>query len=284
MIVPNPHKVVPHSKVCEYCGHSWRMHSFQGEVAFSLEGTVLCSIESCRCPLSWCIDPEHEKEFEAYIENLKAQRSLQTIPDGDRQVIYHTLIEQNSPLINLFSQVVAPLRYPPQNTLSYKLGGTIYHFELPAWWHEVEINLPDKFNSDEDIRRFITEQYGADTGTSSTWKQALKCWALASLKLSRLPIYIGHCFHAGGKHQKAIKTYSELFELTPLLSENKDWYAVFLPFLIGKEYLSLGQPSLAIQWFSKAAIFQDSPESANRHYAMESQKTIDYLINRIQLI
>ena len=88
-----------------------------------------------------------------------------------------------------------------------------YTFKLPSWWDSVQVDVPTTLKTENKVREYVSNQYGMDTGTRSTWKQAFKVWAIASQRLDLFPVYLAHCYKSGGEMQKAAKVFGDLYNL-----------------------------------------------------------------------
>lgn len=160
-----------------------------------------------------------------------------------------------------------------QSPKTIKIGD--YSFVTPDWWNEVNVELNNDINTDDEIRKFVTEKYGADVGIADTWKESLKVWAIYSERTNGFPIYIAHCYRTGGMYEDAILVYKDLYYLADK-QDKKDWYKCFLPYLIGEAYESLNDDQKAVLWYSYGTksnfITSDSPSI--RYYAEESKSKV----------
>lgn len=163
---------------------------------------------------------------------------------------------------------------PSTDILTFDIEGNNYHFKLPDWWDTVEVEMPKDVRTDGDLARYVEEKYGQDVGTATTWRQALKCWALYDAKHGYLPVYIAHCFAVGGQHQKAVNTYTDLWDVASLLSKNKTWYSTYLAFEAGRQYLQICQIALAKAWLKKAAARKRVGDDAVKYYASEAHRIL----------
>jgi hypothetical protein len=152
-----------------------------------------------------------------------------------------------------------------------------YAFELPSWWSQVNVTVPDTLKAEDDIRNYVYYVCGLDTGTINTWKQALKIWALACERLRLLPVYIAHCYKAGGDLAHAAKVYSDLYYYAGTQEKYVDWYRVYLSFNAGETYALLGNKVEAITWYEVAAGFSGNADSAINYYASQSIERIKTL-------
>jgi tetratricopeptide (TPR) repeat protein len=116
-----------------------------------------------------------------------------------------------------------------------------------------------------------------DTGTKRTWKQAFKVWAIASQRLNLFPVYLAHCYKSGGELEKAAKIFGDLYGLAGTQGKNKDWYRVYLSYNAGETYAELEDNDKAKDWFSRAARYTGSSDSAISYYAGVAAKRLKAL-------
>jgi tetratricopeptide (TPR) repeat protein len=152
-----------------------------------------------------------------------------------------------------------------------------YTFQLPTWWDSVQVDVPVTLNNEDDVRNFIGQQYGMDTGTKRTWKQAFKAWALASRRLNIFPVYLAHCYKTGEEFEQAAKVFTDLYDLADTQGKNKDWYRVYLSYNAAEIYAQLGDNAKAKDWFSRAAQYTGSADSAISYYAGVAAKRLKSL-------
>jgi tetratricopeptide (TPR) repeat protein len=152
-----------------------------------------------------------------------------------------------------------------------------YTFELPSWWDSVRVDVPATLQTENDVRDYVGKQYGMDTGTKRTWKQAFKVWAIASQRLNLFPVYLAHCYKSGGELEKAAKIFGDLYGLAGTQGKNKDWYRVYLSYNAGETYAELEDNDKAKDWFSRAARYTGSSDSAISYYAGVAAKRLKAL-------
>jgi tetratricopeptide (TPR) repeat protein len=147
------------------------------------------------------------------------------------------------------------------------------------------------------VERYVSRKYGSDTGTKTTWKQALKVYALAFKRLNVLPVFMAHCYMSGKRYAEAATMYGELYDLVdtqvndadvartyggydfvPTLQEEKDWLHSYLAYCAGNAYAQLGDLKRAKTWYSRSAEFVGHPDGgATVYYAKESAKRLKEL-------
>jgi len=149
---------------------------------------------------------------------------------------------------------------------SLRLFGGKYLFPLPSWWDEIVGRLPAEVISIKEVRAYITQRCGEDSGTKRTWRLAMKLWAHYYETSDSLPAYLGHCFKSGGLMAEAAATYGQLQELAELNGEEDS----YLAYEAGRSYADLGQVEVAKLWFLKAAEFKDSTVSSVKYYAEQA--------------
>jgi len=144
---------------------------------------------------------------------------------------------------------------------------TGYTYELPTWWDSVQVTVPQTLKNENDVRDFVGQNYGADTGTKKTWKQALKTWAMACQRLDIFPVYLGHCHRVGEEFERAAQIFADLYPLADTQKQNRDWYRVYLAYNAGELYAQLGNKDKAKLWFSRAAEYVGYSDSSIKYYA-----------------
>tara|TARA_B110000908_G_C10040754_1_gene351695 strand:+ start:33 stop:593 length:561 start_codon:yes stop_codon:yes gene_type:complete len=156
-----------------------------------------------------------------------------------------------------------------------------YNFETPDWWDKVDVTLNSNIDTEDEMRKFVSEKYGADVGTNETWKEALKAWAIYGQRSNGYPVYIGHCFKTGKEYKNAISVYEDLYYLADKQKE-QDWYKCYLSYSIGEVYELLNNNKKAAIWYSYSSehTFLNSEDSAIRYYAEQSQNRVSELIKK----
>ncbi len=152
-----------------------------------------------------------------------------------------------------------------------------YTFQLPSWWDSVQVDVPTTLSNEDDVRNYVGQQYGMDTGTQKTWKQALKTWAIASQRLNIFPVYLAHCYKSGEQFERAAKIFTGLYALADTQGKNRDWYRVYLSYNAAEIYAQLGDSDKARDWFSRAAQYTGSRDSAISYYAGVAAKRLKSL-------
>ncbi|MBN1799789.1 MAG: hypothetical protein JW822_14525 [Spirochaetales bacterium] len=152
-----------------------------------------------------------------------------------------------------------------------------YTYKLPVWWDSVQVAVPESLKNENDVRNFVGQNYGMDTGTKKTWKQALKTWALACQRLNIFPVYLGHCHRVGEEFERAAEIFAALYPLADTQKENRDWYRVYLAYNAGELYDQLGNKEKAELWFSRAAEYAGYSDSSIRYYAGVAAKRLKSL-------
>jgi tetratricopeptide (TPR) repeat protein len=152
-----------------------------------------------------------------------------------------------------------------------------YAFQLPSWWDSVQVEVPTTLSNEDDVRNYVGQQYGMDTGTKKTWKQALKTWAIASQRLNIFPVYLAHCYKTGEQFAEAAKIFTDLYALADTQGKNRDWYRVYLSYNAAEIYAQLGDNDKARDWFSRAAQYTGSRDSAISYYAGVAAKRLNSL-------
>ncbi|HEQ71399.1 MAG TPA: tetratricopeptide repeat protein [Spirochaetia bacterium] len=160
----------------------------------------------------------------------------------------------------------------PTETKTLTLSG--YVFTLPDWWDSVRVSVPDSLTDEQKVREFVYARYGMDTGTDTTWREALKTWALAAERLNLYPVYIAHCYRAGKQYLKAAQIYGDLYELAGTQGANRDWYRVYLSYNAGEAYAKAGDPQQAKIWYKKAVPYRGNKDSAIDYYASTAAKRL----------
>lgn len=157
---------------------------------------------------------------------------------------------------------------------AFRIGD--HEFALPAWWDEIEVDLPQDIHTEADMRGLVTGLLGADTGTRETWRSALKAWALFFAREGGLPVYVGHCWSAGGEHDMALRTYSRLLELAPGEGPHAGWYRVLLSDRTAREYVALERHADACRWFERViAAAREARGPAADYYAKIARERLD---------
>ena len=152
-----------------------------------------------------------------------------------------------------------------------------YTYRLPAWWDSVAVTVPDSLKTENDVRNFVGQTYGMDTGTKQTWKQSLKTWALACQRLNIFPVYLAHCHRTGEDFERAAQIFADLYSLADTQKEYRDWYRVYLAYNAGELYDQLGNREKAKLWFSRAAEYVGNADSSIRYYAGVAAKRLKSL-------
>jgi tetratricopeptide (TPR) repeat protein len=152
-----------------------------------------------------------------------------------------------------------------------------YTFELPSWWNSVQVSVPATLKTENDVRDFVMENYGMDTGTKKTWKQALKTWAIACRRLNIFPVYLAHCYREGGEFELAAGIYADLYPLADNQKQHRDWYRVYLSYNAGELYDQMGDKEKAKLWFSRAAEYAGHSDSSINYYAGVAAKRLKSL-------
>jgi hypothetical protein len=150
-----------------------------------------------------------------------------------------------------------------------------YRFKIPDWWNSVRVSVPKGLTSEKDIGNYVFKYCGADTGTKTTWREALKIWAVESKRLGIFPVYIAHCYKAGEEFLKAAKVYSDLYDLSDSRGEYKDWYKVYLSYNAGESYSAAGDYANAKVWYTKSTKYVGNKDSAIDYYAKQSKKLLE---------
>lgn len=207
------------------------------------------------------IDFRRDEAFEASLEELL--RHLFDQPRSRRPPL--------GPAPSLADLNLIPLPPPvpkstTPNTVAIHIGNAKYEVTLPDWWTSVNVSLPQHIKSEAEVREFVSSHFGSDMGTESTWRAAWKIWLEYYLRTGGIPVYVAHCYNAGGDHENAIKLYAEMFEFAGLTDE-PEWYATYLAYEAGRAYHSKGQTELARLWFAKAAQHKESADRAVAYYA-----------------
>jgi hypothetical protein len=172
-------------------------------------------------------------------------------------------------IVLTLSPMLAPSRAlakTPPRTL--QIGA--FTLELPSWWDSVAVDVPEL--ADENaIRKYVTRECKSDTGTASTWRRALKIWAIAAERAKLFPVYIGHAYFAGGEWRSAARVFSELFALADTQGAQAEWYRCYLAYNVGQSYRRAHDGANAATWYERAAAFAGSQDDAVRYYAKQSR-------------
>jgi hypothetical protein len=158
-----------------------------------------------------------------------------------------------------------------------------YEFELPNWWNEVDVMIPEDIDSDEEAREYIGTKFGADVGTEKTWRHALKSWAIYDQRTHGLPVYIAHCFMRGGEVEMAAKIYQDLYLLSDT-QEEAEWYKCYLAYEAGQAIEKLDDSENAAKWYSLSAQVKyiNPKDSASiSYYANESRMKLNQITSRL---
>jgi tetratricopeptide (TPR) repeat protein len=167
------------------------------------------------------------------------------------------------------------------NASQIQIGG--HAFETPSWWEEIEVDLPATASvlTHEQMSDYIAKEYGSETGDTHTWKHALKTYVefwKENPREAEMPVYIGHCFKAGGKYKEAASVYVALCKMANELDdEDREWFLCYLSYSAGKCYAEIDEIQEAIQWFEFSSTFSSSSDSAIRYYAEQSSKFVGEL-------
>jgi tetratricopeptide (TPR) repeat protein len=154
---------------------------------------------------------------------------------------------------------------------------TGYTYELPSWWDSLQVSVPDTLKTENDIRDFMEQNYGMDTGSKKTWKQALKTWAIACQRLDIFPVYLAHCHRVGEEYKRAAQIFADLYSLADNQKQYRDWYRVYLAYNAGELYAQLGDKEKAKLWFSRAAEYAGHSDSSINYYAGVAAKRLKSL-------
>lgn len=149
-----------------------------------------------------------------------------------------------------------------------------YQFELPNWWNSIEVAVPNKLKSVFEIQKYVRSHYGNDTGTGTTWKEALKIYAIKCHQLNIFPIFIAHCYISGEEYSKAIKIYTDLYNLAYTQAEDKNWYECYLAYNAGITYIKIHDKNNAKIWLSRSAEHHGKPGSAISYYSNKAAKAL----------
>lgn len=153
-----------------------------------------------------------------------------------------------------------------------------YKFVYPSWWEEVSICFPDSLDTEDKMVDYLLQVYGSDVGDSSNWKEVMKHWYFFEKLKDPFPVFLGHCYAAGGEWDQAIGLFEDLYKLIPNDSL-AEWHHCHLAYIIGQTYVKKGSKEEAIRWFGKASApkFMDSPDEVIRYYARKSEECIEAL-------
>jgi tetratricopeptide (TPR) repeat protein len=167
------------------------------------------------------------------------------------------------------------------NASQIEVGG--YAFKTPSWWEEIEIDLPETASvlTHDQMSDYISKKYGSDTGNADTWKHVLKTYVAfwkENPREAEMPVYIGHCLKAGGKHKEAASVYVALCKMAnDLDDEDREWFLCYLSYSAGECYAEIDEIQKAIQWFEFSSSFSSSSNSGVKFYAEQSSKHLDEL-------
>ncbi len=158
-----------------------------------------------------------------------------------------------------------------------------YSFKLPDWWNTLDVTPPGNLKTEKDIMDYVVSVCGSDTGSIYTWRTALKIWAIACERLHMLPVYIAHCYKAGGELLSAAEVYGDLYFLADTQGEYEDWFKVYLSYSAGEAYFQIKDYTNARPWYEKSAEYAGSnitdDYSAIEYYATQSQAQLEKIDN-----
>ena len=160
----------------------------------------------------------------------------------------------------------APLGSKPDTLL---ING--YPYELPDWWNSVGVDVPTNLMDWKAAGAHVKREYGSDTGTPDTWRQALKTWALWCREHDHFPVYLAHCHRSGGELERAAQIFADLYDLAHTQKAKKDWYRCYLAHNAGECYFYLREYRRAQLWFARSAAYADHGDPAVQHYARLSR-------------
>lgn len=161
---------------------------------------------------------------------------------------------------------------------SEQIGGIKFYY--PTWWTKVNVTIPDTFQTENQISKYVRKKYGTDVGTDSTWREALKCWALYYKKTNIIPVFIAHCYRKGDDYKHALQVYMACYRIANNQVE-KDWYNCYLAYNIGRVYEKLNQKKKAIIWYKIGSKeeYLNHEDQAIPYYAGECKQLMTYLLN-----
>lgn len=208
---------------------------------------------------------------------------LETQRCGEPRVRYHRTVRLlEASLLVLLSFVascatrgaVDPVPVTGGATESITLAGYVFHY--PEWWQDEEVPaMPASASSYDAVEDFIVQHFGADTGTSGTWRGAMKVWVAWYARSGELPVYIGHAYLTGGEFDAAAQAFAELHALSETQGDLAEWYDCYLAYSAGVAYTGASQYDEARRWYRVAALHQSSGDEAVRYYASISAGRMD---------
>jgi hypothetical protein len=198
------------------------------------------------------------------------------------------------PLCCLLLLPVQILDSPPLRSTrptSIRIGD--YTYRLPVWWDSVHVDVPEGLETQHDIFCFVMRTYGSDVGTNdarsvnsvqglldfvhqkfgskddgkSTWKKALKTYALAEKRIKGYPVFVAHCHMTGGEYFHAAEVYAGLHALADAQDNDRDWYCCFLSYNAGLAYHFAGDFEESRKWALRAMEYVGHKEEAIDYYA-----------------
>jgi len=152
-----------------------------------------------------------------------------------------------------------------------------YRFTYPDWWDDVEVRIPDTVENDAAFENYIVKQYGSDVGNESNWASVLKSYVRywqEQKDCKEFPVYIGHCYAAGGKHRDALEVFASLHDLAHTQEGHQDWYHCYLAYEAAKECMKLNDKPNARKWALKASKFTGHKDKAIDYYARNAPELL----------
>lgn len=163
---------------------------------------------------------------------------------------------------------------PMPRVVEFRIQEKLFLLELPEWWDEVEVALPET-ETHEEFTQYVREFCKKDTGTAETWKSAFKLWVLyEQTEDEPFPVYPAHCLRAGGQYLAAAKIYSQL-QMLGKYTDNQAWYETYLAYSAGNAFFEGGQEALAEAWYEKGLKDNSSTESSVIYYFNKCQENLD---------
>lgn len=207
------------------------------------------------------IDFRNDNEFDIQFENLL--RNIYETPKFPKPEL------GNKPDFSKSINDKIPSIEKSVDFLTFKIGKAPYFLKLPLWWNDIEVDTKEILNKrDDEIPVYVAQKYGADVGTSKTWKKAYKTYVLYHHNKNGFPVYAAHCASEGKEFDLAARLYCDLYNLVDFLPKDKrGWYHTYLSYSAGKQYENLEQIGLAIKWYSYAIKYLPHKDKAISYYA-----------------
>jgi tetratricopeptide (TPR) repeat protein len=124
---------------------------------------------------------------------------------------------------------------------------------LPSWWNNVNISLPDSINSVDDLRVYCF--------TIKDTSSKVKLWYLGIKKMDLFPSYIGDAWFDIGRYNDALNLYQKILPCVVNEKGRSNEWECYLYYKIGKCYEGRKENNVAIEWYRKAIDQKFSVES-----------------------